>query len=149
MSTYPAPVSTGSRNVPAVGPRPQGVSILAWGSLIYGLWKLIVPILLLGLGGALINWGGFAASAAGAIALSVAVMKLITPIFYLIFSYGAFKMKQWAWPMGLIAPVFGVLGGLWSFANGDSFRHLLLSSLVPILILSYLLSPAVKRAFGR
>ncbi|MFN7925070.1 MAG: hypothetical protein U0Q16_33545 [Bryobacteraceae bacterium] len=148
MSTAPAPAMRSS-GVPAFAQRPQGVSILAWGSLIYGLWKLFVPILLLGVGGALLNWGGFVASAAGVIAVIVAVLKLVTPIFYLIFSFGAFRMKSWAWPMGIIAPLFGVLGGMWSFLHGDSLRHLFLTSLVPVLILGYLFTPAVKRAFGR
>jgi hypothetical protein len=125
------------------------VTVLAWGSLIYGLWKLIVPLLIIGVGGALANWGGTVVAAAGAVAVVIGVLKLVTPVFYLVFSYGAFKMKSWAWPMGLIAPVFGVLGGLWSFANGDSLRHLLLTSVVPVAILAYLLSPGVRRAFGR
>lgn len=145
-TAQPGPVAGWSATGAA---RPQGVTVLAWGSLIYGLWKLIVPLLIIGVGGALANWGGTVVAAAGAVAVVIGVLKLVTPVFYLVFSYGAFKMKSWAWPMGLIAPVFGVLGGLWSFANGDSLRHLLLTSVVPVAILAYLLSPGVRRAFGR
>ena len=73
--------------------RPFGVTLIAILALIGGLFGLCWPTLAF-MGSALLP-GVF-----GTIGALAGVFLIIGPILQLVFSYGAFKLRSWAWYLG-------------------------------------------------
>jgi hypothetical protein len=121
--------------------RPGGVTLIAILALIGGLFGLCWPILAF-MGSAL--FGGILGTV-GAIA---GIFLLVGPVLQLIFAYGAFKLRPWAWYLGLIASGITVLGVIINLIDGASIFSALCGSLLAVIIFIYLLMPNVRQAFG-
>jgi uncharacterized RDD family membrane protein YckC len=120
--------------------RPFGVTVSAILALIGGLFGLCWPTLAF-MGSALLP-GVF-----GTIGAVAGVFLIVGPILQLIFSYGAFKLRSWAWYLGLIATGITVIGVVINLINGASIFSALLGSFLSIIIFIYLLMPNVRKAF--
>ncbi len=133
--------------------RPLGVVILSLLSLVSGLWSLLKGLAWLGIGGAVAAVAMVAHPIAGALigglAMIFAILSLLTGLFSLVFAWGAWNLRPWAWTLGvathtsiLVWSLLVVLGpGLLS----ERWVTLLLSGIV----LYYLTTPAIKGAFGK
>ena len=82
------------------------------------------------------------ASLRGGIVVTVALL-------YLVFAWGAWGSRQWAWGLGLLVSVANVLGVVAVLLEGEPVAFALLLSIVPVVLLGYLLSPAGRQAFTR
>lgn len=119
--------------------RPTGITILAVLAAIGGV---------LGLLGAL---GLFALSGVGGFIVTLfALLTLALSILALAFAYGAWTLQPWAWVLGvanyglsIILSIIQIIAG-WSTIGSQ-----LLSIVIAALILYYLNTPEIKRAFGR
>ena len=133
--------------------RPLGVTILAVISLLVGLWELLVGLTLLGLGGVFAALMGTAFPIAGAVvgvlAVAIGVTAVVVAVFNLGFSYGAWHLRPWAWTLGFSTQIASLIWtGLVVLGPGTLRGHaggLLLSAV----LLYYLTTPEVKRAFGK
>jgi len=121
--------------------RPFGVTVIAVLALLSGLFGLCWPILAF-TGGALL--GGIL----GTIGFVAGIFLVVGPVLQLIFAYGAFGLRRWAWYLGLIATGITVLGVIINIFSGGSFWSSVMGSLLSIIIFIYLLTPNVRRAFG-
>lgn len=128
--------------------RPLGVTILACLALVQGVVGLVWPLLLIVLAQAAGSY--FDSPAVGWIGTAVGALKLIAPLFSLVLAYGAFRLRRWAWMLGLLTVCFSFLSGLGSYVfRGDGWWDLVKFTAIPAVILAYLLTPGVRRAFGR
>ena len=121
--------------------RPFGVTLIAILALIGGLFGLCWPTLAF-LGSALLP-GIF-----GTIGALAGIFLIIGPILQLVFAYGAFKLRSWAWYLGLIATGITIIGVVINLINGASILSALWGSILSIIIFIYLLMPNVRKAFG-
>lgn len=121
--------------------RPFGVTVIAILALIGGLFGLCWPTLAF-MGSALLP-GIF-----GTIGVLAGIFLIIGPILQLVFSYGAFKLRSWAWYLGLIASGITVIGVVINLINGASLFSALWGSIIAIIVFIYLLMPGVRKAFG-
>ena len=121
--------------------RPFGVTLIAILALIGGLFGLCWPTLAF-MGSALLP-GVF-----GTIGALAGVFLIIGPILQLVFSYGAFKLRSWAWYLGLIAAGITVIGVVINLINGASIFSALWGSILSFVIFIYLLTLNVRNAFG-
>jgi uncharacterized membrane protein (DUF2068 family) len=121
--------------------RPVGITIIAVLALISGLFGLCWPILVL-TGSALLG------SIFGTVGLIAGLFLIIGPLLQLIFAYGAFNLRPWAWYLGLIATGITVVGVIINLFNGASFWSAIWGSILPIIIFIYLLTSNVRQAFG-
>jgi hypothetical protein len=121
--------------------RPFGVTLIAILALIGGLFGLCWPTLAF-MGSALLP-GVF-----GTIGALAGIFLIIGPILQLVFSYGAFKLRSWAWYLGLIASGITLIGVIINLINGASLFSALWGSVISIIIFIYLLTPNVRNAFG-
>ena len=83
--------------------RPFGITVIAILALISGLFGLCWPTLVF-TGSALL--GGFL----GTIGFIAGIFLVVGPVLQLIFAYGAFGLRRWAWYLGLIATAITVTG---------------------------------------
>jgi hypothetical protein len=121
--------------------RPFGVTLIAILALINGLFGLCWPILAF-TGSALL--GGIF----GTIGLVAGIVLIVGPLLQLIFAFGAFGLRSWAWYLGLIATGVTVVGVIVSLFEGSSFLSATCGSVIPIIIFIYLLTPNVRNVFG-
>jgi len=121
--------------------RPFGVTVIAIFALIGGLLGLCLPTL--GMMGSTLFGGIF-----GTIGIVASVFFIIGPILQLIFAFGAFGLRSWAWFLGLISTGITVLGVVINLFYGASFWSAVWGGLIPIIIFFYLLSPNVRQVFG-
>lgn len=121
--------------------RPFGITVIAILALISGLFGLCWPTLAF-TGSALL--GGIL----GTIGFVAGIFLVVGPVLQLIFAYGAFGLRRWAWYLGLIASGITVIGVIINIFSGATFWSAIMGSLLSIIIFIYLLTPDVRQAFG-
>jgi len=117
--------------------RPAGITILAVLAGIVGALGLIGAVTVLGIG----------AAAFGGLGVILGLFFLVQAALILAFAYGAWTLQPWAWVLGIIGAGIGVvLAGL-QLLGGDTSA--IISVAFNGLILYYLNTPEICRAFGR
>lgn len=129
--------------------RPTGVTVLAvleilGGLLFFGLGAtLLVVAGFIGIAGLWPVRGMFPAFIGGLIASFVGGIMVIVGILNFVIAYGYLNGRGWAWTLGLVFAVLGIIIGLISLPGG------VIRILLDGLILYYLTRPRVKRFFGK
>ncbi len=130
--------------------RPTGITIIAILSLISGLLGLCgaSPLFAAGIVGALIPTG--ITQVVGAVLILVTALLVIGPILQIIFAYGAWNLRSWAWWLGIIATGVSVLGVVIAIlgSGGAAILATVTNALLPIIIFIYLLIPDVRKSFN-
>jgi hypothetical protein len=127
--------------------RPMGITILAVLSAIGGVLGLLGGIALVGLGGlAAASTGTAAYFGLGAI---WGVLLLATAIASLVFAYGAWTLKPWAWPLGVALQIISLALALLTILSGGDISGQIISIVISAIILYYLFQPNIKAVFGR
>ena len=125
----------------------MGITILAVLSAIGGVLGLLGGIALVGLGGvAAASTGSAAFFGLGAI---WGVLLLATAIASLVFAYGAWTLKPWAWPLGVALQVISLALSLLTILSGGDISGQIISIVISAIILYYLFQPSIKAVFGR
>jgi hypothetical protein len=134
--------------------RPVGITILAFIAVIYGIFNLLIALLGL-LGSALLASGVAARTikySAGILAYAT-ISDAVLGILFLAFGIGAFRLKGWAWIVGiaailldLVRQIVGV--ALQGFSAGTIVRDSI-TVVIALLLLWYLFRPNVRAAFGK
>jgi uncharacterized membrane protein (DUF2068 family) len=115
--------------------RPTGVTILA---------------VLAAIGGVLALLGGLGLLALGGVGLIAGLILLVSAALSLAFAYGAWTLKPWGWLLGMISYGLSLVSNVLSVLTGSAtIGGVALSVIIAIIVLYYLNTPEVKRAFGR
>ncbi len=145
-------------------PRPTGVTILAVLAILGAIALLFSGVVLLGLGVVIgtyagsqltnslttAGYSGLASLGAGTIALILIVLGavvLILGILYLAVGVGFFGGKGWAWTLGIVVSIIGIILDIVQLAFGNVGS--ILGLIIGILIIYYLTRPHVKVFFGK
>ena len=121
--------------------RPFGITVIAILALFGGLFGLCWPILVF-------TGSTFLGPILGTVGVIAGIFLIVGPILQLIFVYGAFKLRPWAWYLGLISSGITVPGVIINLFDGASFWSAIWGSILSIIIFIYLLTPNVRQAFG-
>jgi len=141
-------------------PRPTGVTILAILAFVGGVLGILVGGLGTICGGVIGGLGAVAArevpgAASGALAGGFLVGltglgALVLGILEIIMGFGFWTLKPWSWMLGMVVSIIGIVLTLFSLVAA---RGSLFGAIIPIaiygVIIYYLLTPDVKKAFGR
>jgi hypothetical protein len=132
----------------------MGVTILAVLALIGGIFALIGGLGLIA-GGALLGGvvGGSQGVALGSLAFIFGIVTLGIGVADIAFAYGAWTLKQWGWALGILIAIFSLVWiAVTGLASGDlvgTITSSIISIAIWAVVLWYLNTPDVKRAFGR
>jgi uncharacterized membrane protein (DUF2068 family) len=130
--------------------RPTGVTVIAILSLISGVLGLcgVSPLLGISVIGAVIPTG--VTQILGAIGIVVSALLVVGPLLQIVFAYGAWNLRSWAWWLGIVATGISVLGVLIGIVGtgGAAIGTAVTNALLPIIIFVYLLVPDIRRAFS-
>jgi hypothetical protein len=131
----------------AASGRPLGITIMAIIAGIFGALGFLAGLALFGLSGLIGTVGGAGVGGPGMLS---SLFALATAILALAFAYGAWTLKPWAWPLGLAFAGFAVVSGVIGLATGDTeFSSVIIGLVIAGVVAWYLMTPAVKAAFGR
>jgi len=122
--------------------RPTGVTILAVLAAIGGIFGILGGLALLGLGGL------FAAAGLGGFAFIFGLLLLAIGVADLAFAYGAWTLKPWGWRLGIVASVGYVVVEIIGVVLGGDISSAVVGIVVSAIIVYYLNTPNVRRAFG-
>jgi len=121
--------------------RPFGVTVIGIIALFGSLFGMCWPILAFS-GSAI--FGGIL----GTIGTLAGIFLLVGPLLQLIFAFGVFNLRKWAWYLGLISSGITVTGVIINLIDGASILSAIWGSTIPVIIFFYLLTPKVRAAFG-
>lgn len=130
---------------PTQNVRPMGVTIIAVLAAIGGVLGLLAGVAALGLGGLVASAG----SGLGGLLAIVGLVAIVQAVLSLAFAYGAWGLKPWGWMLGIVVEVIGLVLSALFILNGDAITSQAISIVVAVAIIYYLMTPAVKTAFGR
>jgi uncharacterized membrane protein (DUF2068 family) len=146
-------------------PRPTGVTVLAVLAILGAIALLFSGTVLIGLGlllgtltasaditRAITNAGypGLGSLGIGtlsALIIALGAVILILGILYLAVGIGFFGGKRWAWNLGIIVSVIGIVLDIIQMIGGNYGS--VLSLIISLLIIYYLTRPHVKVFFGK
>jgi hypothetical protein len=141
----PPPVTTSAGATATTAGRPTGVTIIAVLAAIFGVLGTLVGVLAL-LGGAAAGAATGDAALGGLVAVFGAIL-LVVSIAYLVFAWGAWGLKPWAWTLGIGLAAVSIVLGLFSLISGD--WSAIINIAIAGAITYYLFRPEVQTAFGR
>jgi len=121
--------------------RPVGITILAALAIIGGLISIAAGLSIGILGGTIPGAQGPAGF--------IGVVALIIGILQLIYGWGLWTLKPWAWLLALIGSLLSAISGLVQIFAGGNSSSGLLSIIIAAIIVWYLTTPDIKRAFRR
>lgn len=128
--------------------RPTGITILAVLAAIFGVLGLLGSLAVVGLGG--LGFGLVGAANAGIFFTLFGLAGLVLSIVELAFAYGAWTLKPWAWQLGLYASGANAALAVLNLVLGWSvITSAVISVAIAGVIIYYLMTPDVKRAFGK
>jgi uncharacterized membrane protein (DUF2068 family) len=133
--------------------RPTGVTILAILQIIGGILSLIFGLSSLFFGGLMVASDAAATTGAeidvGPILLVAGVVALVSGVIGLIAGYGLFTLQGWGWTLALVFSVLNIIRSLLGIFQGGSIPGAIIGIVISGLIMYYLMTPTVKRAFGK
>ncbi len=125
--------------------RPTGVTIIAILAFISGILTLVGGFGMIAAGAYL---GGMAAAQGlpgfGAMFAVLGAVLVVLGLLYLVLGWGFWTGKEWAWILGVVLSIIGIIMGILSITNGG-----IISIIIDGIILYYLYQPHVKEFFGR
>ena len=134
--------------------RPMGITILAALAFIGGILGICGGLSgIIGgsfLGGLAASVGASAATTLGGMIAVYSIIALAFAVADLVFGFGAWTLKPWAWMLGMVLFGLNIVFQLVSLLAGwASFGSVIIPVAIGGVIIYYLLTPEVKKAFGR
>jgi hypothetical protein len=126
--------------------RPMGVTILAVLAAIGGVLAILAGLVLVGLSSS-VAATDMALPLSGAVAI-LGIVSIVVGIGDLAFAYGAWGLKPWAWMLGIVLEVVGIVVNLLEFRSATA-TSTIISVVIAGAIIYYLYQPHVRRAFGQ
>lgn len=130
--------------------RPVGVTMIALLAMLMGAIGICWAITLSGFAatswmtGALFGSNGL--QDWGNTAFLGAVSGVVGAILSLAFGFGAWRLRPWAWWLGVVAMIINLINPIIALFNGD-FIPAFFGMIIPAAVLIYLLIPGTRQAF--
>lgn len=128
--------------------RPRHLTVIASLALIQGFIVTLVALIWFGIAGILSPDRGGTSSLMVMLAQAKGGVLIVIALTYLVFAEGAWRVRDWAWWVGLLASVLNILYLVRTLLGGASVVIALLGLIIPLIITWYLLSPTGRRAFA-
>ena len=134
--------------------RPMGVTILAILAFVGGILGICGGLSgIVGasfLGGLAASAGASNVTALGGMLVVYSIIAVAFAVADLVFGFGAWTLKPWAWMLGMVLFGLNIVFQLVAVVAGwSTLGGVLISIVIAGVIIYYLLTPEVKKAFGR
>jgi len=129
--------------------RPTHLTIIAWLTFVQGFMVTLVALLWFGIA------SYFSPDSSGITSPLMVMMAeakggilAVLALMYLVFAVGAWRMRNWAWWVGLLASALSILYVVRAVLGGGSIIVGLFVLIIPLVLIWYLLSPTGRQIFG-
>ena len=127
--------------------RPLHLTVIASLAIAQGVIAILVAVLFLEIASIFDQSGTVATSLLVMIAKARGGMLILIAVMYFVFAAGAWYMRGWVWWIGLFASVLSVLYVVHILLRGELIEVAVPGLIIPLIIISYLLSPMGRQAF--
>jgi len=129
--------------------RPRSLTVIAGLALTQGILGGLAGLLWLQIVSIFDQESGVMSSLIVMMAEAKGWLLIALALMYLLFAAGAWQVRGWAWHVGLLVSVLTLLYLFNVLLRGGSVVAVVLWLIVPVIMISYLLSPAGRQAFIR
>jgi hypothetical protein len=129
--------------------RPRSLTVIAGLALAQGIIGGLAGLLWLQIVSIFDEGNGTVSSLLVMIAEAKGWFLIALALMYVLFAAGVWQVRRWAWPVGLLVSVLTLLYLFSVLLRGGSVVAVVLWLIVPVIMISYLLSPTGRQAFGQ
>lgn len=127
--------------------RSSGLVVVAVLNLLQGIVGIALALRILFLGARLTGWAG-TGHGLGLLLVLLSAIGAIGPLLHLAFGWGALRRASWAWGMGLLASVAGLIGAVVHRGADLPSGVWLVWPAIAAITIAYLVSPAGRRSLA-
>lgn len=129
--------------------RPTHLTIIAWLTFVQGFMVTLVALLWFGIASYFSpDSSGITSPLMVMIAEAKGAVLVVLALLYLVFAVGVWRMRNWAWWVGLLASALSILYVVRAVLGGGSIIVGLFVLIIPLVLIWYLLSPTGRQIFG-
>ena len=129
--------------------RPTHLTIIAWLTFVQGFMVTLVALLWFGIASYFSpDSSGITSPLMVMIAEAKGAVLVVLALLYLVFAVGVWRMRNWAWWVGLLASALSILYVVRVVLGGGSIIVGLFVLIIPLVLIWYLLSPTGRQIFG-
>ena len=128
--------------------RPRHLTIIASLAFVQGFMIILVALIWFGIANVFSPDSGPRWSLLVMMAEAKGGFLAVLALSYMVFAVGAWRMRNWAWWVGLLVSVLSILYVGRVLLGGGPIVIGLFVLIIPIIIIWYLLSPTGRQAFG-
>ena len=129
--------------------RPAGLIVIGILALVQSTLGVLRAFHWFDMGSDLMGQGLLLLPMIGMFAFARGVFVIVIALLHVLFAYGAFMARSWARWLGIIVASITLLLVVNVVIQGELLSRALLWSIIPVAMLSYLLTPAGRQALGR
>ena len=126
--------------------RPVGLMVVILLALVQTLFGAFRAVQWFELGKELTERGIFVYPMAGMLMMVRGGLVVVIALLFLAFAIGALARQEWAWWLGLTAACLNVGLALWLVIDGSPVIPALITTLIPVVLVCYLIAPAGRQA---
>ena len=120
--------------------RTAGTTAIAALAIIQGILGMLRAVGLFQFGSDVIRQGLLILPLLGVLAYARGVLLVVIALLYLAFAIGLLMRRDWAWSLGVVVAVVNLVLALSVLIQGESLMRVMFWMIVPVVMLSYLLS---------
>jgi hypothetical protein len=129
--------------------RPTHLTIIAWLAFVQGFMVTLVALIWFGIASYFSpDSSGITSPLMVMIAEAKGAVLVVLALLYLVFAVGVWRMRNWAWWVGLLASALSILYVVRVVLGGGSIIVGLFVLIIPLVLIWYLLSPTGRQIFG-
>jgi len=129
--------------------RPTHLTIIAWLTFVQGFMVTLVALLWFGIASYFSpDSSGITSPLMVMIAEAKGAVLVVLALLYLVFAVGVWRMRNWAWWVGLLASALSILYVVRVVLGGGSIIVGLFVLIIPLVLIWYLLSSTGRQIFG-
>ena len=129
--------------------RPTHLTIIAWLAFVQGFMVTLVALIWFGIASYFSpDSSGITSPLMVMIAEAKGAVLVVLALLYLVFAVGVWRMRNWAWWVGLLASALSILYVVRAVLGGGSIIVGLFVLIIPLVLIWYLLSPTGRQIFG-
>ena len=131
-----------------VSNRPVGMTIIAVLALVQGIFGVLRTLHWFELGSDFMGRGLLLLPVLGLLAIGRGIVVAVLAALFAIFSYGLLRQQSWARGLGIFLSIVTLLLVVSVVIQGESPARALVWSIVPVVIIGYLISPSGRQALN-
>ena len=129
--------------------RPTHLTIIAWLAFVQGFMVTLVALIWFGIASYFSpDSSGITSPLMVMIAEAKGAVLVVLALLYLVFAVGVWRMRNWAWWVGLLASALSILYVVRVVLGGGSIIVGLFVLIIPLVLIWYLLSSTGRQIFG-